>query len=304
MRRRRGTIAAGLMGVWVCALLTGCESGQVGYTPKWYVRRGEAVLPPYEAIREKYNERCQGLDKLRCPANLTIESPGDKAGERRTDQVEANLQFVAPSRIALRVDKVGQTLAYLGCDETRYWWLDLGNPKRALVGEHAKASPKSAATFGIPVHPLDLIDLLGVLPLPESGASAAWNGDATKWVITLPARGAGWGVRRIEIDPATALPTRVEVFDAKGRLAASAELSEFVPVRVRGDVFSRAMMASRYKVEIPATDAKVSVSVSQPENPAERMRAGVFDLGLLIESYGIEDVRGVDAGAGAAGVVK
>ncbi|MBI1190869.1 MAG: hypothetical protein GC200_09350 [Tepidisphaera sp.] len=304
MRRRRGHVAAGLVGLLACALLAGCESGQAGYTPKWYVSRADAALPPYEAIREKYNERCQGLDKLRCPANLTIDSPGEKPGQRRTDHVEANLQFVAPSRIALRVDKVAQTLAYLGCDETRYWWLDLGNPARALVGEHARATPSSAAKFGIPVHPLDLIDLLGVLPLPEKGAGAAWNAEGTRWVVTLPARGAGWGVRRIEIDPATAEPTRVEVFDAKGRLAARAELSEFVPVKVRGDVFSKAMMASRYKVEIPATDAKVSVSISQPENPAERMRTAPFDLAKLLDSFGITDVREIDGESGRAGVVR
>ena len=120
MKRRSGPRAAGVFTLLAaCVLLAGCETGQPGYTPKWYVQRTRAPLV-YDAIRQKYNERCEGLYKLRCPANLTIESPGEHAGDRRTDQVEANLQFVAPMRIALRVDKLGNTMAYLGCDEIKY----------------------------------------------------------------------------------------------------------------------------------------------------------------------------------------
>jgi hypothetical protein len=282
-----------------CVPLGCCAPQQVGYQPKWFVEPIVA-LPSYATIASKYNERCKDLNKLRCPANLVIESPGENAGDRRTDQVEANLQFIAPQRIALRVDKVANTLAYLGCNETKYWWLDLGNPKRALVGEHAGATPRSAARFGIPVHPLDLIDLLGVLPLPVEKQPVEWSEDKTLWVVTLPPRGKGWGERTIAIDPATGEPRRIEVYDARGDLAASAELSKFVGVAVRGDTFSKAAMASRYEVEIPATDSTIVVSIAQPENPAERMRTAPFDLPRLLESYGISTVQDVDAASGGA----
>lgn len=291
--KRRGIGMVVLSGVAAC-LPPGCAAPRQGYVPRWYVEPVRAI-PPYATIAANYNQRCKGLEKLRCPANLVIQSPGAHPGERRTDQVEANLQFVAPRKIALRVDKVSNTLAYLGCNETKYWWLDLSDPKRALVGEHDRATPRSAARFGIPVHPLDLIDLLGVLPLPAALQPVAWNESRSAWVVTLPSRGKGWGERTIAIDPATFEPRRIEIYDAKGELAASAELSRFIPVAVRGDTLSKATIASRYEVEIPATDATISVSISQPENPAERMRSGPFDLPLLLESYGIRNVQDVDS---------
>lgn len=291
---RRGAFATALA-LGAMLSLGGCASDQAGYTPKWYVEPVKA-MPTYAEVAGRYNARIKGLEKLRFPANLVIDSPGEEDGARRTNQVEANVQFVAPRQIALRVDKVSNTLAYLGCDETRYWWLDL-DAKRALVGEHAKATPRSASRFGIPVHPLDLIDLLGVTGLPGAGATATWNEDQTLWVVTLPARGKGWGERTIAIDPDTAEPQRIEIFEASGELAASAELSRFVPVAVRGEVLSKARIASRFEVEVPATDSTIVVSVSQPENPAERMRAAPFDLPLLLKSYGIKDVVDVDKAA-------
>lgn len=287
----RGRVTIALVGA--CVPLWCCAPQQVGYRPRWFVEPS-VELPSYATIAGGYNVRCKGLEKLRCPANLVIESPGERAGDRRRDQVEANLQFIAPQRIALRVDKVSSTLAYLGCDETKYWWLDVGDSRRALVGEHARATPRSAARFGIPVHPLDLIDLLGVLPLPVEKQPVEWSEDKTRWVVTLPPRGKGWGVRTIAIDPATGEPRRIEVYDAKGDLAVSAELSKFVGVSVRGDTFSKATVASRYEIEIPATDSTIQVSLSQPENPAERMRTAPFDLPLLLESFGIKVIQDVD----------
>lgn len=279
----------------VTALLAGCQSAPRGYQPPKTVRyeRASAAVPPYAELAVKYNSRVLPLDHLRAAVTLTIDSP-DEGGGRRNDQVEGNLQFSRDRRVALRLDKVGETLAYLGSNDEKYWWLELRGEKQGLVGSHAKATPRSAARFGIPVHPLDLIDLLAVLPLPASGEVRA--SEDGRLIVRLPSRGPGWGERRLILDAEMLWPVRVEVRDPRGALVAAADLTRYVQVQVRGDPNSPAMLASRYDVAIPGEDTTVTVSVHDPENPRERMRTAPFDLPLLLSSYGVERVLDVDAG--------
>lgn len=288
--------ACGML-IALMAIAGGCAAESSGYRPPYkveYAKPRKAPVP-YAQIVRNYNPRVQSLERLRAPITLVVDSPGETDG-RRTDQVEGSFQFMRPSSVALRLDKVGETLAYLGSNDAEYWWIELKDGKRAQVGSHALATPRSAARFGVPVHPLDLIDLMGVLPLPESpkGVRTRWTDDGNEIAVILPARGAGWGERRIYIDPATWRPTRTEILDARAAIVAYAELSRYLQVAVRGEPNSPAMLASRYELVIPIEDTNVTVTVASPENPKERLRLGGFNLQALLDSYGVTDVERID----------
>lgn len=261
-------------------------------TPRPAPKAAEFGPPPaYADLAARYNQRCARLEKLKAPVTLVIDAPDDKGG-RRKEQVEAYLQFLAPSKLSVRVDKVGQTLAVLGCDETRYWWIDLSEKSAAFVGTHQRATPQAAAKFGIPIHPLDLADVLAIAPLPGEARPPARAADGTL-MVTLPSRGAGWGERRVFVDEKSALPTRVEVLDADGGKALSAALSRFVQVEVEDDHFAPARMASRIEIELPSRDTRITMTVASPENPAE-MRAKPFDLAALLRVYGMQEPVDLD----------
>ncbi|MDX2130546.1 MAG: hypothetical protein SFY69_00665 [Planctomycetota bacterium] len=291
-RTLRGVLAGALLG----AGLGGCSFGSLGpgKVPEPIIDRTPA--PTYAALAARYNERCEMLDRLRAPVTLVIESPDEKGG-RRTDQVEAFLSFAAPRRLSLRIDKVGQTLALLGSDDARYWWIDVSDTPVAMVGTHGAATPASGGAFGVPVHPLDLVDALGVLPLPEGGATpppVRRVGPGTLQV-EIPPRARGWGVRRIYIDERTARPERIEIVDSGNRIVLTCVLSRYLPVDAERQ---GGAIASRYVVDVPSQRVRITVSASDPENPGERLREKAFDLRTLLEAYGVRDVVDLDVETG------
>ncbi|GJQ28188.1 MAG: hypothetical protein HBSAPP03_00720 [Phycisphaerae bacterium] len=280
----------GVLIVALAAVLAGCcgPRGGNGAPPRL------DPPPAYAELAARYNERCADLDRLKAAVSLVITSR-DERGGKRTDQVEANLQIIQPRLVSLRIDKVGQTLAILGSNESRYWWIDLAETPTARVGLHERATPAAAEAFGVPVHPLDLIDVLGVRSLPAEGASVARATDGTVGV-TLPPRGAGWGHTRVYVDEATAQPSRVEIADAAGRVVIRAALSRYEGVRVAGNTFSPAKVATRVTIEVPDAGVEVVVGVSAPENPGKDMRTKPFELETLLRAYGVDQVIEVDAG--------
>jgi hypothetical protein len=246
----------------------------------------------FARLRERYNARCRDLERLKTSVSLTVEGPDGKGG-RRKDQAEGFFQFVAPSRVSLRVDKMGQTLAILGSDEQRYWWIELGEQKVVLEGTHAAATPVVGARFGIPVHPLDFVGVLGIVPLGLESVCAGRSRDGLVRV-DLPPRGNGWGGTRLYVHEEWAGPAHVEVLDAAGRVALRADLSTYVPVKVSGDTFSPARIASRLVVELPGQDAVIRVALPTPENPRDAMRTAPFDLERLLEAYGVDQRVNLD----------
>lgn len=270
------------------AAVSACCSGT---RPAESVPTNHAPPPPYASLASRYNERCARLEKLKAPVTLVIDAPDDKGG-RRKDQVEAYLQFVAPSKVSLRVDKVGQTLAVLGSDDTRFWWIDLSEKPVAYVGTHARATPQAAAEFGIPIHPLDLADVLAISPLPMEDRKVGRMADGTL-MIEMASRAPGWGPRRVYIDEPTALPAKVEVRDAGGGLALRAVLSRFVQVEVEDDHFAPARCASRVEIFLVREDTRITLSVASPENPSA-MKPKPFDFEALVGAYGVDRTVDLD----------
>lgn len=289
-------LAAGALALSGCAGDGALEPGKIP-PPAAQDAAWSRPLPEWSVLAARYNARIEGVDRLKAAVSLVIEAPDGKGG-RRKDQLEGSLLVFPPARVALRLDKVGQTVFQLGSDLTRYWSLDFTEAPVALVGTHARASAHSAKRFGVPVYPLDLIDLLAITPLPvkQGGATMAWAPGRTRIVVTLPPGSRGGASRRLTIDAATAFPVSVELIGAKGERIARAEHSHFVSVDLPGVAVSHAKVAERCEVEIPAEDARVSLGLFDPTNPGSAIRMQAFDLEGLLKAYNVGRVIDIDRG--------
>ncbi len=277
--------SAAALPLWGLLVLPACQSKP---RPGTSAARSELTT-----IVESYNTRVRDLSRLRAPVTMIINSPKEGGG-RSKDQVEGNLQVMLPSSVALRIDKVGQALAYLGSNKQQYWWFDLGDEKRAYVGAHSLASMDKARRFGLPVHPLDLVELAGVTPLPNASLLTFSRGPSGEDVVTVPGR---WATRRLHLDAATHEPVRIEIIARDGRVAIASVLSRYQPVEVDGNVFTKARIASTVEISIMDADVQASIAIVEPRNPGDKLRLKAFDLEAMLASYNIKNVIDMDAPA-------
>jgi hypothetical protein len=270
--------------VMAAVTLAGCTTGP-GKCP------GVAEAVPPEAVVSSFNERAGRLTQLWSRLTLRVESR-EEDGSRRVENLEGHLQFVQPSRVSLLVNKLGETYLVLGCDEARYWWMSLTGERTALVGRHDRASPERAEEFGVPVHPLDLLDLLAVRPIESE--SARVERDGGRVLVTLPARSEGWGPRLMWLEGAGLTPVRTKVLDASGRTVAEAELRDHGPITVR-EGFTPPNLARTVWIRIPGRGVEVRMQFHEADN--RRPRREVFDVEELTRRFRIAPERVLDLDA-------
>lgn len=294
-------------------------------------------LPSYRVIADAQNQRAAMLDRLWSAASAVV-TYQDQDGQVRTEQAEGYLQIIQPSNVALSLGKqiTSEVYFYLGSNDDSYWWLDRLDPERkvAYIGTHAMASPERAARFGAPVHPLDLLDLLGVTPLPDPvaapetdpperaatssdgatgvrpsatdadptippGVRVSWSPDVVHVMVDVPGR---FGTRRVWFESRTLLPRRVEILDRSGRVAVSSVLKRDVIVDVRGDSRRRPVMAESVDVSIPGTQISIRLLLSRLENRGTRQLTAPFNIEGVLRAYPVdrrEDLDAIDVGEGA-----
>jgi hypothetical protein len=274
--------------------LASCESTKpkTGEAP---IVRGP--VPAYAAVANAYNARVTRLEKVAAGASVVVDYKDDK-GKPSSGQLESNVQLALPASVGVRLDKVSQPIFYLGSNDSRYWWFELSDEKTALLGSHDKATPESVAAFGLPVHPLDLLEIFAIKPIPHpdseqaTHAALAWSKDGRLLGLTLPGR---WqGQRRLWLDPDSYDPVRVELLDRSGRTAASALLSRYEPVEVIGNTRVHPRMATDFQIDLPAQQAHVALRLSGLKNPGEAQKPGLFDLDFLLKYYKIQKVIDID----------
>jgi hypothetical protein len=200
--------------------------------------------------------------------------------------------------VALRIDKYSKTVFRLGSNEERYWWVDLSkDPKVAMVGAHSTATAEKVSAFGVPVHPLDLIEVLAIKPLPEPGtpearqAAVAWSPDGRNLGVTLPGQ---WGKRRFWLDPQTYAPAVIELLDGAGAVVARCTINGFQPVEVDGDTTVHPQIAKKLDLVLPLQNATVLIDIVEVRNPGERLRTQVFNLQAVLASDGVTKVIDID----------
>jgi len=282
--RRDGTWERLLVGVVAVAsvlgvaFVGGCRSAR---------ERPSGPAPSGSELAESYNRRVDGLSRVWARATVRVRGP-DGQGGRRVDQGEGYLFYESPRRVGLLVGKyIDRMYFHLGSNDELFWWIDaLDDEERvALVGSHEGATRADAERFGVPVHPLDLRELIGVTGIEQQGSAPGWERLGDRWVVEV-VRPARWGRRRVMIDPATLHPVRVELWTEQGELAASSDLSRYRLVQ-RHMPGEPGYIAESIVIELPGIETRVEIDLADPVSDPSKPRDAAFDIRTLLRSYGI-----------------
>lgn len=299
---KRALLASGL----ISGALFGCATD--GPPPKPDAPTIERPAPDYADLAARYNANASALDRVWSRVTVVLDAT-DAEGSTRRDQGEGHLQWIRPDRLALSIGKVGQEGFYLGSGADRYFWLDLvSDPPTAVVGAHATATQRSAEAFGLPVHPLDLAELLGLTTLPERALEegafgpmtpVSWSQDGSLAAIRKPVRA---GSARLLLEPETARLRRVELYDTAGRLIATSVLSRDGQVETIEGGGDWPWLPTRIEITLggaasesePGPRAEAVVSLYAMENRGSRQREVAFDFDRLLRAYKVSEVVDLD----------
>lgn len=306
---RRGGRLVLVAALGAALAMAGCRgTGAKNAAAKPAVPAPRAKAPEYKTIAEAYNTRVAPLEKIWSTATIRIWYPDDQ-GEEQTDQVEAHFQYIRPTDLLLTFEKVGETYAALGCNEQQYWWIDKKQDRKAYVGTHARATAERIAELGLPVHPLDLIEVMGITPIPTT-----WNAygpgetpqvrmsdDGQSVIVTTLGRN---GPRRLWLNPVTLVPSRIELLGAGGKVLVSADLRDFQTVQARpdpeGPVLSGSM-PTRVLTSVDRGRVRVRMTLYDPQVGGTRPKPAAFDFQNLVKSLNVSEIEDMDAPRPAAG---
>jgi hypothetical protein len=296
------------------AITAGCATAMPEPRPPRPAPQTEGPLPTYEEVATRYNERIAAIPRLWASITGRIWFP-DEQGRQRTEQVEGNLQFIAPGRLLLNFDKVGQTLGLMGTNDERYWWIELDRQRRAFVGEHARVTAERIAELGMPIYPRDVVELLGITALPAPGesprTSVGWTAERRMIMVTTTIGAASEAAgpaplstyRRIFIDPATFEPLRIEILSADEQVRAISELSGYQTVTVAGAGPEVPRPRMPAEVFVGTADENTTMRLrmlTPPEISRRRPSEAIFDFDNLVAHYRIREINSLDEPAAAA----
>lgn len=289
---RRGLAA--LTMVLFCMALSACQSGGSHAAP-----RADRPLPVYEDVARRYNERTSRLSRLWARAVVSIDYKDEK-GKSRYKQGDGHLQIIQPRRLALSVGKLGEVVLWLGSDDARYWLLEPREHHRGFVGRHDRVTRAKIDSLGLPVAPLDLIELLGITDLPEQMPPSGrfeWSADGRQLQVELPSPDGHW---RYTLDANTMYPSAIALFqgaDEHPVLSATLKRYEQVMLRGVGGFFPR--IASRIDLTHHESGAMMRLTLEGMTDGGRRRRLTpeVFELSSLVEALGIHEMTDLDASA-------
>lgn len=295
-RPMRAVAACGALTLGAC--LAGCDSSSAVHDDGPVQR---APLPDYSTVAAEFNANADRLARFRAQVDIRVIF-FNREGDRQTEECDGLLQVIRPDRMALSFRKVSQTLFWLGCNGTHYWWIDMtGDEPLAAVGRHEKFGPSQARLIGVAIQPLDLIRLLGCVPLPVDPrrplGALQWSDDGARLGVTITIGPRG-ETQRLWLDPATFLPVYVELFDARRRPVIVADLSQHEPVRQFEDGRPAPLLAGRVHINQleQQTELRLLLRGMQDGGPkSERpISDSAFDFAAIASTFNIQKAGDLD----------
>jgi len=272
----------------------GCQSAPSKPAPNVATAPVVKPLPPVASVVDAQNERVRGLDTLWARVSLRVD--GKLANPTlNKEEAEGYLQVVLPNKVAVIINKLGNTYFYLGSNDDLYWWFDLSGDKRAYFGRHAKASAATVDRFGIPVHPLDLIELMAITPIPATGQPGSpdklhWSTDGALLWYDVAARES---TKRVLVDPKSLLPVMVELLDKSGKVVVRSELSKYLAFSSRSVRGANPSVPGRCIIKVPRQDLTITININDPDGRVPKPVA--FDFIKLNEAYPVTKLIDLDA---------
>jgi len=258
----------GLALVSLSVLLAGCQTPPQGGAP---VTRTEDELA---AAIDRHNQRLERLPAVEARGVLELEWVDDQMRRHVEPQINARLWIEGPRHTALRGEKLGEVLFWLGSDDEIFWMFDLLSDRTSLfVGRHDAAN--DVAGLLLPIRPLGFLDLTGMTALLPPGE---WTTDASESLAY-----------DVDRDVWT-----FETLDEEGRPIFRSTLSRYRPVDLVGQ--SRIGLP-RMPTVIDIADAEGMLAVKVAFDPPtgrddSRAWSVEFDLDRIVESMPTDETRG------------
>lgn len=274
---------------FVLVALAGCKPK----SPPVAATKPAIDAPSYSQLASAHNARVAQLKTLYGNGVLQIHW-ADEHGHGHSDQGDMELWLNLPRKTALRVEKVGEVLLWLGSDDDQVWVYDhLGKEKVLSIGRHDQPLVDEQGR-SVAVKPLALLDLMGLSPLPDSPSRTPvvqLDQKRSAWMIEAISPGSGQPMR-IFLDRHTLLPSHVETLDEQGAVVLSSDLRRYESVKQKG-MSPAAYPKMAQLIEI--TDARrtgndsnsIMIAINEysdgyiDKQPFDR----VFDLKLLVQSF-------------------
>lgn len=241
-------------------------------------------VPDYATIAEQYNARTTRLDRLWSRAVVQVRYTDEK-GRARRQQGEGHLQVVQPHNVALSIGKLGEVLFWLGADSERFWIFELSDSDRVSVCRHDNVGTQCAQPMSVPVHPLTMMELLAITPLPpDELGTVTHDPELDRYVVDIP---MGRGIRRMHLDTSTLLPRRVELYDAESSLVVWSQLDEYERIAMSGSPGFNPQVATRIQIDSSTNDAQVRVFLSDASDGVAigRIPDAAFDFETLVRAH-------------------
>ncbi|MCP3903350.1 MAG: hypothetical protein GY715_06915 [Planctomycetes bacterium] len=236
----------------------------------------------------RHNERVEHLRRLHSIGVLEFEWVGEDGKRHHEPQVNMTLWIDLPRGTALRAEKLGENLLWVGSNAERYWVFDLmSSEPRLFDGPHDAPIHGGASPFVI--RPLALLDLLALSPVadpagPGSPSPVRVDPKTGAMVVTTAGRG---GPMRLHLDTVTGLPRRVETLSPAGEVALFSVLDRDRSVPVPGvSIAARPRQATRIRIADPAGTVGIGLFLDSPgpRDPSDRWDR-VFDFDRLLRAF-------------------
>ncbi|CAN5867850.1 hypothetical protein BH11PLA1_BH11PLA1_10620 [soil metagenome] len=291
----RSLLCAGVLSALALTMVAGgCAKPDHDLAPALSVARGRA--PTYLNAATRYNATVEDFARVFVAGAVVRIDYTDENGERQNHQVDFTLQMVRPTMLALNIRKVGQSLFWLGCDDTRYWWFDFSKDEStAAVGRHDRFSAAQARRIGLAIHPLEVIRLLGVTPLAVSDGALGgtqWSSDGMDLGVTSALPGGGYV--RVWLDPDTFRTRRIELIDRDRRMTLRAVFTGTASLQMRDQPIGPAW-AERIVISHLASGSTLDLSIFKPTDGAGRISEKAFVFEELVKSLHPRRVIDLDA---------
>jgi len=263
----------------------------VGCSTTSKVDTTELAEPPSTIeIATKHNARVQAIDTLW--ARISIRAKGVYPdGKEYEEQGDGHLQIEKPDGVSLTIRKLGELYFAYGANSESYWSFNLFDKDRKtmLIGQLAEVNIEKASQLGMPIHPGELIELSGLMPIDLSGAGGSrWSEDGKLVGVTVPSQ---WGSFVLWFDPKTDLVARSDVYDREGTHIASANLSRYKPASIADH--QTVLVPGKIEITNPGQEGFVRIEISEPAS--KKIRSMVFDPERLKQAYRVNEVIDLDA---------
>ncbi len=303
--------------------ISGCEQeGRPDLDSVNVLPHGEP--PSYAQVAAAQNERIALVKRYWVSHTFRLEWEED--GETRVESGEGNLVFIPPNQVALTLSKLGEILFWAGCDAERYWLFVGGGDSEAYIARNENAFHPRCEALPLPIHPHDLIELMGLMPFPTEvtnftelpGVSVdlqrdiaeslidpfdvqwVYDADRTLWSFTLEGNTA---MRRIFIDSDTLLPLRVELLAPNGvtgelDLLVASDLTKYVQLEVRNlGVSTEPLVPGRMWVAFASGEASLRITAPEPRDETYRgpIKSKLFDFNTVKGSLRPRNIVVLDA---------